>query len=202
MIKRPVINEALLYEYGASELKFKPNEAIFEIDDQPRYYYQITAGKVKLNYEDENGRELIQSILTPGDSVCEMLLFTDEAYPVNAVCLSSCTVLKLQKKSFFELLNNIPEVSFAINKFISEHLYQKFVLMQTNSSIHPRTRLIGILNYFKSFSEDKPQYSFEITLTRKQLGSITALRTETVIRTIKKLEKEGFVKILDRKIYV
>lgn len=36
-------------------------------------------------------------------------------------------------------------------------------------------------------------------LTRQQFASITGLRTETVIRTLKKLEKEGFVKIEDFK---
>lgn len=202
MKRLPVIDENLLLSYGASEVELQPSETIFSSGDQPRYYYQIMEGQIKLNHEDEEGRELIQSILNDGDSVCELLLFTDKCYPVNAISLRSGKLLKLAKKNFFELLQDNPEVSFDINRFISKHLYQKFVLMQTNSSFQPALRLKGIFNYFKSFSEDQSKYSFEITLTRKQLASITALRTETVIRTVKKLERAGLVKIINHKIFV
>ncbi len=170
--------------------------------EPPRYYYQISKGQVKLNYEDDEGKELIQSILLPGDSVCELLLFIDRSYPVNAVSLDKCKIMKLPKQKFLDLIKDNPDVSVDINKFIFERLYQKFVLMQSNSSIHLHTRLIGALNYFKSFSEDQLKYSFKITLTRQQLASITGLRVETVIRAIKKLEKQGFLKIINHKIFI
>jgi CRP-like cAMP-binding protein len=202
MKKKSIIYEDLLVSYGATEHQYKPNEVIFNEGDQPRYYYQIIAGNVKLNHEDKEGKELIQSILVPGESVCELLLFIDKCYPVNAVSLDVCKVLKLPKPNFFDLIAAHPEVSVDINRFISGRLYQKFVLMQSNLSLQPTTRLKGVLNYFKSFSEDESKYSFEITLTRKQLASITALRIETVIRAIKKLEDEGFLEIINRKIFV
>lgn len=202
MKKISVINEDLLLSYGATEHEYKPSEIIFNEGDAPRYYYQISKGRVKLNHEDDEGKEFIQSILLPGDSVCELLLFIDKSYPVNAISMDECKIMKLPKFNFFDLLDNNPGVSVDINKFISERLYQKFVLMQSNSSIQPQKRLKGVLKYFKSFSEDQSKYSFEVTLTRKQLASITALRIETVIRTIKKLEQQGFLKIVNRKIFI
>lgn len=202
MKKIPVRDEDLLLSYGATEHEFKAFDTIFNVGDQPRFYYQIITGKVKLNHEDDDGRELIQSILEAGDSLCELLLFIDRLYPVNAVSLGSCKILRLPKLNFLDLLENNPGIAVEINKFISERLYQKFVLMQFSSSLQPQTRLKGVLNFFKSFNEDQSKYSFEIALTRKQLASLTALRTETVIRTIKKLEVEGFVKITNGKVFI
>ncbi|MGE4514047.1 MAG: Crp/Fnr family transcriptional regulator, partial [Chryseobacterium sp.] len=122
--------------------------------------------------------------------------------PVNAIAFEETTVLKLSKSSFVKLLDENQEISRDINKFLSERLYQKYIMLENNTSLRPDIRIKGALNYQKSFSDDDSKFSFEVPLTRQQIASITALRVETVIRTIKKLEKEDFLKIINRKIYI
>jgi CRP-like cAMP-binding protein len=95
-----------------------------------------------------------------------------------------------------------PQVSRDINQFLSERLYFKYIMLENNSSLRPEVRIKGVLDYLKSFSEDQTKYSLEVPLTRQQLASMTALRVETVVRTVKKLEKENFLKIINRKIYI
>ncbi|MBN9337629.1 MAG: winged helix-turn-helix domain-containing protein, partial [Chryseobacterium sp.] len=43
-------------------------------------------------------------------------------------------------------------------------------------------------------------FSFQIPLTRQQMASLTGLRVETTIRTLKSMEKDNIVKIRNRKI--
>jgi CRP-like cAMP-binding protein len=40
-----------------------------------------------------------------------------------------------------------------------------------------------------------------IELTRKELSNMTGLRIETIIRTIKKMEKDGKLKIVNGKVF-
>jgi len=80
-----MIDENLLLSYGAEFEQFAPRDVIFEEGDTPKFFYQIIKGRIKLNHFDESGKELILAILEPGLSVCELLLFIDEKYPVNAV---------------------------------------------------------------------------------------------------------------------
>lgn len=197
-----LIEENLLLSYGAQLENFKPSHIIFEESSVPKYYYQIVKGRIKLNHYNEDGKELILAILNKGLSVCELLLFIDETYPVNAIAFEETTVLKLSKSSFVKLLDENQEISRDINKFLSERLYQKYIMLENNTSLRPDIRIKGALNYQKSFSDDDSKFSFEVPLTRQQIASITALRVETVIRTIKKLEKEDFLKIINRKIYI
>lgn len=197
-----LIEEELLLSYGAEKEDFKPSEVIFEENSTPRYYYQIISGRIKLNHYNGEGKELILAILSKGLSVCELLLFIDEKYPVNAIAFEETTVLKLPKADFVRLLDENPQTSRDINKFLSERLYQKYIMLENNASLRPDVRIKGALNYQKSFSDDQSKFAFEVPLTRQQIASITALRVETVIRTIKKLEKEDFVKIINRKIYI
>jgi CRP-like cAMP-binding protein len=118
--------------------------------------------------------------------VCELLLFIDEKYPVNAVVFEPCSVLKLSKTSFTQLVKENPDISRDINKFLSERLYYKYIMLKNNSSLYADIRIKGVLDYHKSFDHNQEQFSFEVPLTRQQLASMTGLRVETVIRTIKK----------------
>lgn len=197
-----LISEKLLLDYGAEEESFDRNETIFNEGEKPKYYYQVVEGRIKLNHYNDEGRELILAILDRGLSVCELLLFIDQTYPVNAITFEKCTVLKLSKRSFEKLLDENPEISRDINKFLSERLYYKYIMLENNSSLRPETRIVGVLDYHKSFYEDQSKYSYEVPLTRQQIAAITALRVETVVRVVKRLEKENYLKIINRKIFV
>jgi len=129
-------------------------------------------------------------------------LFIDKKYPVNAITFGECDVLKLPKENFEKLLDENPNISRDINKFLSERLYHKYIMLENNSSLKPDVRIKGALDYYKSYTQKLAPFSYEIPLTRQQLASLTALRVETVIRTVKKLEKEGVLKIINRKIFV
>jgi CRP-like cAMP-binding protein len=196
-----MIDENLLLSYGAEFEQFAPRDVIFEEGDTPKFFYQIIKGRIKLNHFDESGKELILAILEPGLSVCELLLFIDEKYPVNAVVFEEATVLTLPKKSFIQMLDDHPNVARQVTKFMAERLYHKFLMLETNSSYLADVRIRGILNYHKSFTSETSPYSYKVPLTRQQLASLTGLRVETVIRTIKNLEKRKVLKIIDRNIY-
>lgn len=196
-----IIAEDLLLSYGAKIEFYEAGDIIFREDEKPKYYYQIISGRIKLNHYNEEGKELILAILHHGLSVCELLLFIDQTYPVNAIVFEPSEVIKLSKSNFVKMLDENPGVSRDLNKFLSERLYQKFIMLENNSSLHPDVRLLGVFDYHKSFSSDTDRFSFEIPLTRQQLASLTGLRVETVIRTIKVLEKQNVVKIVQGKIY-
>ncbi|MDP9955830.1 Crp/Fnr family transcriptional regulator [Epilithonimonas hungarica] len=196
-----LIPEELLMTYGATIENYKRGDVIFSEFEVPKNYYQIISGSIKLNHYNEDGKELIFAILNSGLSVCEMLLFIDHTFPVNAVVSEDAKVLRLSKPKFLQMLDDHPNISRDINKFLAERLYQKYIMLENNSSLYANVRIKGVLEYHKSFSPDRTQYSFQMPLTRQQLAAMTGLRVETVIRHIKNLEKQGALKIVKGKIY-
>lgn len=120
----------LLLNYGAETETFDSGDIIFNEGETPKFYYQVLSGRVKLNHFNEEGKELILAILSKGLSVCELLLFIDEKYPVNAVVFEPCSVLKLSKTSFTQLVKENPDISRDINKFLSERLYYKYIMIK------------------------------------------------------------------------
>lgn len=196
-----LIPETLLESYGATTEHFVKGDTIFSEFETPKNYYQIITGSIKLNHYNEQGKELIFAILGPGLSVCEMLLFIDHTFPVNAIVFENVTVLKLSKEKFIQMLDDHPKEARVVNNFLAERLYQKYIMLENNSSLYANVRIKGVLDYHKSFSADQSQFSYYTPLTRQQIAAMTGLRVETVIRNIKTFEKEGILKIIKGKIY-
>lgn len=195
-----VIDENILISAGAETRHYTPSETIFFEGDIPNYYYQIIKGQVKLNNYNEEGKEFIQNILSDGESCGESILFIDKPYPMNAEVITECTVLRLHKSIFLDLLNQNPELCMEVSSFLSQRLYYKFIMMQNLSSQNPSIRLRGLMDYLKSFQKDITPYSFLIPLTRQQMASLTGLCVETAIRTIKHMERDKILRIENRKI--
>lgn len=196
-----MITEELLFSSGAEIKRYEANETIFWEGESPLYYFQIVEGKVKLNNYNEDGKEFIQNIFSDGQSFGESLLFIDRPYPMNAVAINTCTIIKLPKFHFLNLVQHNPEISFNIYQCLADRMYYKYIMLYNLSFQNPESKLKLFMDYLKSYHEDKKPYSFQIPLTRQQMASLTGLRVETVIRVIKSMEKNKMLKIQNRKIY-
>lgn len=195
-----VIKEEVLHSVGAIVRHYQSGEVIFNEGDVPKYYYQIITGQAKLNNYTDDGKEIIQTLLEEGQSIGESLLFIDKMYPVNAVALTQCSVQRLPKVVFLDLIKLYPEISMDMNKTLSQKLYFKLIMSQNISSQNPAAKLKVLMDYLKSSQKNQSPYSFMIPLTRQQMASLTGLCVETAIRTIKIMERNKIVKIKDRKI--
>ena len=164
------------------------------------YYYQIISGKVKQNSYNEEGKEFIHNILGEKNSFGDPMLILEKFYAMNAICITDTEIIRLPKNSFLELLEINPKISLEMNHCLSQRLYFKAIMLQNMSSLNPVTRLKGLLDYLKSYHEGDCEQCFHVDLTRQQIANLTGLRVETVIRTLKKMEKEGSLKIESRKI--
>lgn len=194
------IKEELLHSMGATEENYNPGDYIFRESGSPQFYYQVVTGDVKLNNYNTDGKEFIQNILTSKDAVGESMLFTEKVYPMNAIALTQCIIIKVCKTSLLSFLAVNPEIYMDICRSLAERLYRKFILMQKISSHNAEERLKEVIEMMKKEQENQERYAFEVPLTRQQLASLTGLCLETTIRTIKRMERDKILHIKNRKI--
>ncbi len=192
----------LLEKYGALKKFFDKNETIFEEGNLPAHYYQIISGEVKMSNYNDDGREFIQGIFYKDQSFGEPPLFLNQNYPANAITVDNSEVLILSKSSFMKLLEENPKISIKIIENLAQRLYYKSVMAAEMSTQEPEHRVLKLIDHgIAYFNFQKDENGYLINFTRQQIGDLTGLRVETVIRTIKALEKKGFLKIINRKVY-
>jgi CRP-like cAMP-binding protein len=195
------IKPQLLHSAGAIEQHYCAGDYIFREDSSPQFYFQIVEGDVKLCNFSSEGKEFIQNIFSINSCFGEAMLFLGKPYPIDAIALTDCTILKLCKANFMTLLDTYPQLAINVCKSLSEKNYTKFVLMRKIASKNAIERLTEVMDMMKEPLENKDKYSFEIPHTRQQLASLTGLCVETAIRAIKKMEAKKVLKIRNRKIY-
>ncbi|AZA73692.1 Crp/Fnr family transcriptional regulator [Chryseobacterium indoltheticum] len=196
-----LICEELLLKYGGICEEYKVNDEIFIEGSVSKYYFQIRSGVVEINNYDESGKEFTQHILFNGQSIGESFLIGDMSYTVNAVAKSKCTIIKILKPAFVKMLDENPEVSSQLFKQIAYRLSDKYYMLFTLISQNPESKIESILQYLKKNSDYNQPFSYEVPLTRKQIANLTGLRVETVIRTVKKLERNNKLRIREKRIF-
>jgi len=199
-----MIKEELLIKYGATEKLFTKDEVIFSAGTHARYYYQVRTGEIKMCNHSEDGKEYIQSIFLPGNSFGEPAILGGFKFPVDAVALETSSVWILSIDNFFKLLEENPKTHLSVSKALSHRLRYKAIMASEISTENAAHRIITLLQFVKTqvyHEVDKP-FTFEVKLSRQQIGDLSGLRVETVIRTLKMLEKKGAVRITNRKLFI
>ncbi len=197
-----MITVELLEKYGAVKKSFDKNDIIFEEGNLPLHYYQVISGEVKMSNYNDDGREFIQGIFYNGQSFGEPPLFLNQKYPANAIAVENAEIFILSKENFMKLLEENPKISIKVIENLAQRLYYKSVMAAEISTHEPEHRVLKLIDHgiaYFNFQKDKNGYL--INFTRQQIGDLTGLRVETVIRTIKALEKKGELKIINRKVY-
>lgn len=195
-----MIDINVLLACGATYKKVEKDEVIFEEGSHCHYYYQLVEGRVKWININEAGKEFIQNLIEPGESFGELPLFDDGVYAASSIADKNSLLIRLPKKAFLGLLQDFPEMHFKFTRLMAFRLRYKFLILKTIASENPQARIFALLNYLKQENQNGSG-KMEVKLTRQQIANMTGLRVETVIREIKKLNKNHYVTIEKGKVY-
>lgn len=195
-----MIDLALLKRYGAVEKHLRQGEMLFQEGDEAVFFYQILKGSIKMsNYNDE-GQESLQGIFEANQSFGEPALFGDFPFPANAEALQNTQLICLEKSRLIQLLQDHFEVHFQLLATLSRRLRYKAILSKEIKGNDATNRILSLLQYLKG--EAKVEGEYQVNITRQIIANLTGLRVETVIRSIKSLDKSGQLTLKDRKIFI
>jgi CRP-like cAMP-binding protein len=197
-----IINEKLLTAYGAELITYGKDESLFSINDIPKNYFQVESGLIKVTSEKYGSNQFIHDFANPGNPVGETFLFSEHCYTVNAVAVIPSNIYVLPKKKFQKLTTENNTAIHKILRHICEKETYKLMLINTIAFCEPRIKILTVIDHFKKINERSKYKLYEVPFTRQQLASLTGLRVETVIRTMKIMEFENLIEIIDGKVFI
>lgn len=199
--RKNLISEVLLESVNAKKIQLSKGEILFREGQTSNFYYQVISGEIKMNNFNDEGKEFIQGIFSAGSSFGEPPLLCDLTYPANAEAMTDAEIYTVEKKDFFKLLLENPEVNLSISQYLAERLYFKSMMASEISTQEPEHRILKLIDYLKSQVTSSEEIKYRVKLTRQQIADLTGLRVETVIRAVKSLERKQELHIEDRKIF-
>jgi CRP-like cAMP-binding protein len=199
-LQKNVIPVNKLEEYGARLYRVRKDQVLFEKGNVASDYFQVEQGQVRMYILNHEGQEFTQGIFHAGESFGEPPLLGNFPYPSTAVCLTAGKVWRLPKLDFLNLLKNNFDLHLKLDNVLCDRLQYKSMILTEIAAHKPEHRILTILNYLKSRMNAGKGQKIIVPYTRQQLADMTSLRVETVIRTVKRMEKEGKLKLEHHKI--
>ena len=189
--KRKVFPSKTLEKYHARLLTLKKDQMLFQEGDTATDYFQVESGQVKMFIVSQEGQEFIQGIFNSGESFGEPALIGKFPYPGSVVAIEPSKVWKLPGDYFLQMLKENFELHLRMDQVLCQRLRYKSMVLSEISSYEPEHRLLSLLKYYKTkMHEHAGNSKVIIPYTRQQIADMSGLRVETVIRAVKKMEKE------------
>jgi CRP/FNR family cyclic AMP-dependent transcriptional regulator len=196
-----IIDLDLLLAWGATFHNLEKGQVLFCEDDPAHFYYQVVEGRIKMCNCNEEGKEFIQGMFETGESFGEPPLFDGGIYPASAEADEASVVIRLRKENFLQLLKENFDIHFGFTQTLARRLRFKSLISKEISSYGPMHRVSTLLQEYKKSRGIADNELLKIELTRQQIADMTGLRVETVIRSIRELERNGHLKIERGKVY-
>ena len=190
-----------LEKYHAKLVSLRKDQMLFQEGEKALDYYQVEEGSVKMFIASNDGQEFIQGIFASGESFGEPALIGHFPYPGSVVAIEKTKLWKLSGDYFLQMLMENFDLHLKMDEVLCQRLRYKSMVLSEISSYNPEHRIVALLKYYKT-KNVKPGVPNKVIVpyTRQQLADMSGLRVETVIRTVKKMEKEGKIVLEGHKI--
>lgn len=180
------------------------NEVLFNDGDIYKGFYLLLKGEVKVFKYNVHGKESVLHIVKPLTAFADVPLFEGGNYPANAQALAESVFIFIPKDSFLSLLKDEPEISLKMISGFAKRLKEMTNKFENFSSKEVINRLAEyLLKEIKNNNSDKSVEPFiRLSVPKKTIAAYLGTITETLSRTLKKMQDEGIIKIKGKSIVI
>lgn len=184
-------DEKLLIDEHSVSINFKKGETVCKRGAFASHIYFLEEGLVKV-YLEERNKNLILTLFTKNNLLGLSSIFEGNnklSYSVSTYTDSRVRMIDIQV--FRQLLQQNPDFSYRIINLLNEktsQIYGRFFSL-TQKQLHGRLADILLCLSNRIFKSK----SFELPLSRADLGDLTGMSTESVIRMMKEFKDDGLI---------
>lgn len=165
-------------------------------DEPASSMYVLAAGRAKSFTVGTDGREVIHSLLAPGDLFGAHALRTDHSCSVQA--LTDTCVLRIDSTPFRRLLRCFPDVALRVIDELGDQLHLARVSSALIASGSVQARVAGALDRlcekFGTVLPGEPgTVQLALPLSRADLAGLTGATVESVSRVMSSMQRSGII---------
>jgi CRP-like cAMP-binding protein len=185
------------------EATFKPGETIIKQGSPTSNALFMASGMAKSYIEGLNGKNFILSIALPGRLILGPGAYIDSRHTYTVAAITAVQACFINFEIFKQLVRTNGAFAESLLEDISAKSQGTLTRMVNLSQKKMHGRLADAILYFSDVVFKADEY--EMILSRQELGEMTNMAKECVVRILKELEDSGVIysdsskiKILDR----
>jgi CRP/FNR family transcriptional regulator, cyclic AMP receptor protein len=177
---------------------------IIMAEDKGDSLFIIESGEVKVSIFHEDGREIILSLLGPGEVFGELSLLDGRPRSANVTAHEDTSLVVLRRPDFLRLLTEVPQMAESLLEELAGRL------RRTDDQVEG----LALLNVANRISRTVLQLATDRGIetdrgirikdrpTHQEIANMTGTTRESVSRVFRQLEDQGYIAVEGRDILV
>lgn len=197
-----MFSKEILLKNKVPMIGLNKKDALFREDQKAVNLYYLLEGEIKIYNTDSEGKEFLISTVTNQTFLGEPPFLLKERYPANAIVTSeTAKIFSFNEELFQKFMIENPKQLLEFTAQIARKAYEKTMKIKSIVHQNPHERILNFLKIHKRKLGIESDERIIIDVTRKEMANSTGLAVETVIRTVKKMEREQKLELINHKIY-
>ena len=189
---------------AAKTRRYAKDDVVFHADESGDVFCVIKEGQVKVTMISPEGKEIILSMLGPGDFFGEMALLDDEPRSATVIATEPLEVVTIWRSDFLQILSE----NFSLTKKVLAELSQRLRNASNRIESLATMDVYGRLaRFFLDLARDQGKvldngYVAVIRPTHQAIANMIGTSRETVSRLIHDLMKQNLLLSEGKTIYL
>ena len=188
----------------SSKKYYKNNIIILEAEGAGDLFFMIKKGKVKVTREDQDGKEIVLTVLSAGDYFGEISLIDGLSRSANVISLSETEVLTLNHKDFLNLINKNTTISFNLLKVLCARVRNLDAIVKRLSLMNAIGKVSTTLLRLAEPARKKKENAIEIEKfpSLQDIAKMSGTSRSLVSKSLNNLENSGIIKRENKKVII
>ena len=180
--------------------RFPRGSYVIRAGEETDALYIILAGRAKVLIPDDDGNEVILSVIGPNEFFGEMGLLDDQPRSASVETLEACEMLRISRSAFMNCLKDNFDAAMLIIRNLVKRLREADRKIESLALIDVYGRVARLL--IEMAQPVDGQWIIEKAPPKQEIARMIGASREMVSRVVKDLNEKGVIRADKRKIYV
>jgi CRP/FNR family cyclic AMP-dependent transcriptional regulator len=188
----------------SSRRRFPKDTVVFFENEEGDFFFMILEGRIKVTILGDDGREVILSMLGPGDFFGEMALLDNEPRSATAIAVEDSELLSLHRTDFQTVLSDKNSIAASLMRILSGRLRRANHQISTLALLDVYGRVARVI-VDMAREEGRRLKDGRIAFrraTHQEIANRIGTTRETVTRMLKDLERQGLIHVEGKELVV
>jgi CRP/FNR family cyclic AMP-dependent transcriptional regulator len=191
-----VAEQEQLLTLGA-ERRFNDGQMIFQRGDAGASMMLVLRGQVKISIVSDEGKELIFSIIPPGECFGEIALLDGQARTADAIAVGDCVLFVLARSDFIPFLERHPQVAIRLLAVLCGRVRATSEFIERLAFQNLPARLACLLLKLAATQGSVTPAGVRLAckFSQQEIGNLIATSRESVNKQLRIWQAAGLLKI-------